>query len=129
MASDVVSDEESTGFENKSLKDFHVHADELTMSAVRNSDIGMRAPKPILFLILWYLFSGLTLFFNKYIVAIMKGSETLLSTPEIVFELSFVYFIIIGIYSSSRYTSSSTKHRSGYFAAKGLKRNLRFHVA
>ena len=95
MSTDVVSDEKSTGFENKSLKDFRVHADELTMSAVRNSDIGMRAPKPILFLILWYLFSGLTLFFNKYIVAIMKGSETLLSTPEIVSKLSFVYFIIL----------------------------------
>ena len=95
MASDVVSDKKSTGSENNTLKDFRVHADELTMSAVRNSDIGMRAPKPILFLTLWYLFSGLTLFFNKYIVAIMKGSETLLSTPEIVFELSFVYFIII----------------------------------
>ena len=49
------------------------------MGTVKNSDIGMLAPKPILFLLLWYFFSGLTLFFNKYIVAIMNGSESLLS--------------------------------------------------
>ena len=49
------------------------------MIGVKNSDVGMLARKPILFLLLWYFFSGLTLFFNKYIVATMNGSETLLS--------------------------------------------------
>lgn len=48
------------------------NTDTSNMAAVKNSDIGMLAPKPILFLLLWYFFSGLTLFFNKYIVAIMK---------------------------------------------------------
>ena len=52
--------------------------DKSKMASVKNSDIGMLAPKPILFLTLWYFFSGLTLFFNKYIVATMHGSETLL---------------------------------------------------
>ena len=48
------------------------------MAVMKNSDVGMLAPKPIIFLLLWYFFSGLTLFFNKYIVATMNGSETLL---------------------------------------------------
>ena len=52
--------------------------DKSKMATVSNSDIGMLAPKPMLFLLLWYFFSGLTLFFNKYIVATMHGSETLL---------------------------------------------------
>ena len=45
-------------------------------------DLGMLSPKPILFLILWYIFSGLTLFFNKYIVAVMGGSEAVLSSTQ-----------------------------------------------
>ena len=65
-----------------------VSADMSTMPAhKRNSDVGMLAPKPIVFLVLWYFFSGLTLFFNKYIVAVMNGSETVLSKLGISFAI------------------------------------------
>ena len=77
-----VVDNSSIGIGDKAPKHNQVAVEEpdtLKMAAVNNSDVGMLAPKPILFLVLWYFFSGLTLFFNKYIVAIMNGSETLLS--------------------------------------------------
>ena len=48
-----------------------------------SADLGMLSPKPILFLCLWYFFSGLTLFFNKYIVAIRGGSEAILSSAQL----------------------------------------------
>jgi len=66
--------------------------DTSKMAVVKNSDIGMLAPKPILFLLLWYFFSGLTLFFNKYIVAIMNGSESLLSCTQMLCTLGGGYF-------------------------------------
>ena len=65
--------------EIETTKSEHVAVLETSkMVGVKNSDVGMLARKPILFLLLWYFFSGLTLFFNKYIVN-MNGSETLLS--------------------------------------------------
>ena len=64
---------------SKNYKMSSTNSETSKMGTVKNSDIGMLAPKPILFLLLWYFFSGLTLFFNKYIVAIMNGSESLLS--------------------------------------------------
>ena len=80
-SSDVRTRKISSERENKDTEQYPVastESDKSKMASVKNSDIGMLAPKPILFLLLWYFFSGLTLFFNKYIVATMHGSETLL---------------------------------------------------
>ncbi len=35
-------------------------------------------PKAVLFLVLWYFWSGCTLFLNKYVVFYMKGDPTFL---------------------------------------------------
>ena len=80
-SSDVRTRKISSEKENKDTEHLAVAStvlDKSKMATAKNSDIGMLAPKPILFLSLWYFFSGLTLFFNKYIVATMHGSETLL---------------------------------------------------
>ncbi len=40
--------------------------------------VGGWQPKAILFLVLWYFWSGCTLFLNKYVVFYMKGDATFL---------------------------------------------------
>lgn len=39
---------------------------------------GLFNPRALLFLTLWYFFSGCTLFLNKYILAYMEGDPTIL---------------------------------------------------
>ena len=39
---------------------------------------GLANPRALLFLILWYIFSGCTLFLNKFILAYMEGDPTIL---------------------------------------------------
>ena len=39
---------------------------------------GLSNPRALLFLILWYVFSGCTLFLNKYILSYMEGDPTIL---------------------------------------------------
>lgn len=39
---------------------------------------GLMNPRALLFLTLWYIFSGCTLFLNKYILSYMQGDPTIL---------------------------------------------------
>lgn len=39
---------------------------------------GLLNPRALLFLTLWYVFSGCTLFLNKYILSYMEGDPTIL---------------------------------------------------
>lgn len=41
--------------------------------AHKTQNHGLRHPRAILFLILWYLFSAVTLFLNKYILTYQKA--------------------------------------------------------
>jgi hypothetical protein len=43
-----------------------------------NTKGGLANPRALLFLILWYIFSGCTLFLNKYILSYMEGDPTIL---------------------------------------------------
>lgn len=48
-------------------------------TAVTNEAMGSSFyPKAMLFLVLWYLISGCTLFLNKYILSYMEGNPTIL---------------------------------------------------
>lgn len=73
-------------------KNCHTFIDErgkmLTVPATRRSDgddsisigskEGLLNVRAIFFLVLWYFFSGCTLFLNKYILSYMKGDPTVL---------------------------------------------------
>lgn len=50
--------------------------DELLLNADKKG--GLRNPRALLFLTLWYIFSGCTLFLNKYILSYMGGDPTVL---------------------------------------------------
>lgn len=64
----------------------------LTVPAARRSDgddsisigskEGLFNVRAIFFLVLWYFFSGCTLFLNKYILSYMKGDPTILGTSQ-----------------------------------------------
>ncbi|KAJ8667811.1 hypothetical protein QAD02_009474 [Eretmocerus hayati] len=43
---------------------------------------GLFNPRALLFLILWYIFSGCTLFLNKYILSYMQGDPVILATGQ-----------------------------------------------
>lgn len=45
---------------------------------------GLFNPRALLFLTLWYVFSGCTLFLNKYILSYMEGDPTILGKQTIV---------------------------------------------
>jgi hypothetical protein len=45
-----------------------------------SSKEGLLNVRAIFFLVLWYFFSGCTLFLNKYILSYMKGDPTILGT-------------------------------------------------
>lgn len=42
------------------------------------STLGLLNVRALIFLILWYIFSGCTLFLNKYILTYMNGNPTIL---------------------------------------------------
>ncbi|XP_001602454.2 solute carrier family 35 member E2A [Nasonia vitripennis] len=47
-----------------------------------NNKGGLTNPRALLFLILWYIFSGCTLFLNKYILSYMEGDPTILGACQ-----------------------------------------------
>lgn len=53
---------------------------------------GLSNPRALLFLTLWYVFSGCTLFLNKFILSYMKGDPTILGKNEI---LIFSFYVKI----------------------------------
>jgi solute carrier family 35 protein E2 len=46
-------------------------------------------PRALVFLILWYFFSGCTLFLNKHIISHMKGDPLILATSQMLMTLLF----------------------------------------
>lgn len=50
----------------------------IEVQTTKDDQLGIRHPKAILFLVLWYIFSSLTLFLNKYIVDMQQGDAGLL---------------------------------------------------
>lgn len=52
------------------------HSEIFTMSD--NTGQGLFDVRALFFLVLWYFFSGCTLFLNKYILTYMNGDPTLL---------------------------------------------------
>ena len=70
---------------------------------------GLANPRALLFLTLWYIFSGCTLFLNKYILSYMEGDPTILGNHWI----SHLYLIIstlaciyLGLFYSCRCLSN-----------------------
>ena len=63
--------------------------EELILTA--DSKGGLSNPRALLFLILWFVFSGCTLFLNKYILSYMEGDPTILG-KKIMFLLYFIGF-------------------------------------
>lgn len=62
-----------------------------------SKSLGLLNFRALIFLILWYIFSGCTLFLNKYILTYMNGNPTLLGKDilnEILFYVvKYVMFI------------------------------------
>ncbi|XP_034944969.1 solute carrier family 35 member E2A-like [Chelonus insularis] len=52
--------------------------EETTVLLATESKGGLSNPRALLFLALWYIFSGCTLFLNKYILSYMEGDPTIL---------------------------------------------------
>ena len=52
---------------------------ESSLDNVNKGNIGLWSVRAMLFVFLWYFFSALTLFLNKYILATMHGDPVLLS--------------------------------------------------
>ncbi|KAK4879767.1 hypothetical protein RN001_007913 [Aquatica leii] len=49
---------------------------------ISNNKTGLRNIRAIIFLLLWYLFSGCTLFLNKYILTYLNGNPTMLGACQ-----------------------------------------------
>lgn len=56
----------------------HVKKREDVIVLTGDTKGGLCNPRALLFLILWYVFSGCTLFLNKYILSYMEGDPTIL---------------------------------------------------
>lgn len=54
----------------------HKKRGEILMTTEKKGGLGN--PRALLFLVLWYVFSGCTLFLNKYILSYMGGDPTIL---------------------------------------------------
>lgn len=60
----------SNEIENNTKKD--------TLPLEKTTKTGLTSIRAIIFLLLWYFFSGCTLFLNKYILTYQNGNPTLL---------------------------------------------------
>uniref|UniRef100_A0ABD2WQ43 Sugar phosphate transporter domain-containing protein n=1 Tax=Trichogramma kaykai TaxID=54128 RepID=A0ABD2WQ43_9HYME len=56
------------------------HPDDAVLAS--DTKGGLANPRAILFLVLWYIFSGFTLFLNKYILTYMQGDPTVLGACQ-----------------------------------------------
>lgn len=62
----------------RNLKNNHIKIIENCSDNVENNRNGLTSLRAITFLILWYFFSGCTLFLNKYILTYLNGNPTVL---------------------------------------------------
>ncbi|XP_046741272.1 solute carrier family 35 member E2A-like [Diprion similis] len=65
---------------NKIYSEKKKRGDEVILAS--DSKGGLFNPRAILFLTLWYVFSGCTLFLNKYILSYMEGDPTILGACQ-----------------------------------------------
>lgn len=56
---------------------------------------GLFNPRALLFLTLWYVFSGCTLFLNKYILSYMEGDPTILGKQLVSIRKNFIAIVIL----------------------------------
>jgi hypothetical protein len=56
----------------------HIKKREDVIVLTNDTKGGLFNPRALLFLTLWYVFSGCTLFLNKYILSYMEGNPTIL---------------------------------------------------
>ena len=56
---------------------------------------GVWHPKAVLFLLLWYFWSGCTLFLNKYVVFYMKGDSIFLGKTTISHSVVIILAVLI----------------------------------
>ena len=61
----------------------------------KTSDVGLCNVWALWYLALWYLFSGLTLFLNKYILMTLEGDATLLGTCQMLLTLGCGYAQVV----------------------------------
>eukprot|EP00088_Acartia_fossae_P000210 TRINITY_DN10074_c0_g2_i3.p1 TRINITY_DN10074_c0_g2~~TRINITY_DN10074_c0_g2_i3.p1 ORF type:complete len:363 (-),score=98.02 TRINITY_DN10074_c0_g2_i3:384-1472(-) len=62
-----------------------------TGAAAKTTDAGLKNVRALLFLFLWYFFSGCTLFLNKYILSYRDGDATLLGSMQMILTLACGY--------------------------------------
>ena len=62
---------------------------------VKSSDVGLCNVWALWYLLLWYLFSGFTLFLNKYILMTLGGDATLLGTCQMLLTLACGYAQVV----------------------------------
>lgn len=71
----------------------HVKKREDVIVLTSDTKGGLFNPRALLFLTLWYVFSGCTLFLNKYILSYMEGDPTILGKRTIFKDLpAYSYF-------------------------------------
>ena len=71
-------------------KDLEVPIKMAALPGTREKSLGMH-PRAIMYLLLWYFWSGCTLFLNKYVVFFMKGDPIFLgkiALDTIIFPMS-----------------------------------------
>jgi len=80
--------DESPAFHDAQPKQHADHVRKREDVIVLTSDTkgGLFNSRALLFLTLWYVFSGCTLFLNKYILSYMEGDPTILGKQMIIFE-------------------------------------------
>lgn len=81
--------------------------------------------KAILFLALWYFWSGCTLFFNKYIVAYLKGDPTILGCTQMIATLVLGYvqlYFPLGMFELSDRKASKHKDFAKNMTMVGIMR-------
>ena len=65
-----------------------------------NSKQGLLNVRALFFLVLWYFFSGCTLFLNKYILTYMNGDPTVLGKISNLF-FSFLCFYVVKFFAGT----------------------------
>lgn len=63
---------------NAVLKEHEANLDKRSSDSINNSKTGLLNFRAIIFLLLWYVFSGCTLFLNKYILKYLDGNPWIL---------------------------------------------------
>lgn len=63
---------------NKLLETEYTMKKDIETPVAGSKSIGLLNLRAVIFLLLWYIFSGCTLFLNKYILTYMNGNPTLL---------------------------------------------------